>query len=342
MKKTITLVLLFAITSFSGWAQSISITNISPSVQAGNTLTVQYKYTSASPCRVSCGVYLMSGEFGWTWVSTVVWTEVNPAPAGTNLTGTFNLVIPGNTTPSANLTGTQNYKVQPVLSNLAGGWLAGDYTVNDYEITAPTTVQPAISVTSIPTSTQVGTNLTVNYKYTATSAGKVSIAVTKNGGVNPWDYISTVAFVELDPAAAGTDVTKSFTVAIPGGTTPTAGLTGNQNYRVTLELKDASNNWLAGDYSTINYNLTASLGVNDFDYNKLSAYPNPVRNVLKISNTGNLSNPSFRILNISGQTLQKSKNLNDEGIDVSGLKTGIYLLSVDSDKGSKQIKFIKK
>ena len=341
MKKKIILLLLFVIASLSGWAQSISITSISPSVQAGNTLTVGYTYTSAAACRVSCGVYLMDD---WTWVSTVVWTEVNPASSGTK-TGTFNVVIPAGTTPKLSLTGALNYKVQVILSNLSGGWLAGDYSVSNYNITAPLVAPPAVSFTAVPASTQVGTNLVVNYKYTSPSAGsKVAISVTKNGGANPWDYISTVSYMELDPAAAGTNVTESFTVAIPADTTPTAGLTGNQNYRVTLELKDAGGLWLAGDYNNINYIFTAApLGLNNKNLvNGLSVYPNPVTDVLKIANADKLANASFSIVDILGKTIAKSKALNNDAIDVSNLSSGVYILSVSSEGEAKKFKFQKK
>lgn len=64
-------------------------------------------------------------------------------------------------------------------------WIDGDYPATQLNFTAATAVAPAISVTSIPTSIQVGTDLIVNYKYTAASAGKVSAAVTKNGRTNP-------------------------------------------------------------------------------------------------------------------------------------------------------------
>ena len=458
MKKKITLLLLFVITSFSGWAQTINFTEVPSSTPIGTILTVSYEYTIASEGQVSCGISLYDDL---TYISYVNGSSLNPAPAGTNVTGTFNILIPGSTKLTSNLTGKQNYKVILELKNASGTWLVGDYSVQNYNFTASTVALPSISVTSIPTSSQAGTNLVINYKYTAASAGKVSAVVTKNGGVNAYDYISTVAFDQLDPAAPGTDVTGSFTlaipanttptasltgnenyrvilelkdasdnwlagnydnlnynvtvgtapyisvtsiptstpagtnliinykytatstgiisavvtknggvnaydyistvafnqidpsdvgtnvtgsitVAIPGDTTPTASLTGNENYRVTLELKDSSNNFVAGDYSNLNYTISPSLGTNDFNTDKFSVNPNPVENVLKIANTGNLSKASFRILNVSGQTVQKSKNLNDEGIDVSGLNTGIYILSVDSDKGSKQIKFIKK
>ncbi|KAB1153701.1 T9SS type A sorting domain-containing protein [Flavobacterium luteum] len=253
MKTKIILLLLFATTVFSGWAQSISVTSIPSSTQAGANLTVNYKYTSAVAGKVSIVVSKNGGVNEWDFISTVAFDQLDPAVAGTDVTGSFTLPIWDGTTPTAGLTGNENYRVTLELKDSSDNWLAGDYSNTNYNITAI----PSVSVTAIPSSTQAGTNLVLNYKYTAASAGKVSIVVTKNGGVNPWDYISTVVYNELNPAVAGIDVTGTFTVAIPGGTSPSCCLAGNENYRVTLELKDAGNNWLAGDYSNTNYNITA-------------------------------------------------------------------------------------
>jgi hypothetical protein len=336
MKNKITLALLLAITSFSGWSQSVSFTSVPTSTPIGTYITINYKYTLASAGRLVCGINLFND---WTYISTVGYAELNPAVAGTDVTGTFTILIPSGTTPTASLTGLQNYKINLELKDASNNYLTGDYSVQNYNFTAAPVI-PAISFTSVPTSTPVGTNLVINYKYTAPAAGGKVVC-----GINlfdDWTYISTVNYAELNPAVAGTDVTGTFTVLIPSDTTPTTSLTGLQNYKIGLELKDASDTWLAGDFNQ-NYNLTpSSLGINDFDYNKLSVYPNPVENVLKIDNTKDLSNLSFRIVNVAGQTVQKSKILNDEGINVSGLKTGIYFLSVNSENGSKQIKFIKK
>ena len=319
---------------------SISVTTLPNSTQAGSNLIVNYKYTAAAAGKITAVVTKNGGVNDYDFISTVAFTQLDPAVAGTDVTGSFTLAIPASTTPTASLTGNENYRIILELKDASNNWLAGNYDTVNYNITAGTA--PYISVTSIPTSTEAGTNLIINYKYTASATGKISAVVTKNGGVNDYDFISTVAFDELDPAAVGTNVTGSITVAIPADTTPSASLTGNENYRVTLELKDASNNFVAGDYSNINYTISPSLGTYDFNSDRFSVYPNPVDNVLKISNTGNLSKASFRISNVSGQTVQKSNSRNKEGIDVSSLKTGIYLLSVDTDKGGKQIKFIKK
>ena len=102
----------------------------------------------------------------------------------------------------------------------------------------------------------MGTEIAVHYKYTATISGKVTFFISKNGGDNAWDYISTVAYSE-NTSSVGNDLKGSFTVLIPAETTPTSALIGNHNYRIKLELKDSSNTWLAGDYSTVGYNFTA-------------------------------------------------------------------------------------
>lgn len=342
--KTLVLFLLLCISiSFSGIAQSVTITSVlTTPVAVGTVLKVDYKYTVAADSYIFCGINLLND---YTYISYVAGQGLDLAVAGTDVTGSFNITIPSGTTPTANLTGLQNYKIAIELKSLPSyTWIAGDYPATKLNFTAATAVTPAVSATSIPTSTQVGTNLAVSYKYTAASSGKVSVAVTKNGGTNPWDYISTVGYVELDPAAAGTNVTGVFNVAIPADTTPTSALTGNQNYRVTLELKDAGANWLAGDYSTVVYNFTAApLGIDKKNLiNGLSVYPNPVSDVLKIANAENLVNASFRIVDILGKTVIQSKALSNNTIDVSNLSSGVYVLSVSSEDGAKQFKFQKK
>lgn len=342
MKKKITLLLLFILTSFSVGAQSpsVSFTSVPTSTAIGTFITINYKYSIASAGKLSCGIALYND---WTWISTVGYSELNPAVAGTDVVGTFSIFIPEITTPTADLTGVQNYKINLELRDSNNNWLIGDYSVQNYNFTAAVT--PAVSITSIPTSTQVGNNLVVNYKYTAATAGKVAIGVSKNGGPNAWDYISTVGYLELDPAVAGTDVTGTFTIAIPGDTTPTSALTGNENYRVTLELRDAMNNWLAGDYSTINYNFTAStLSSSDFnlDTNEIFIFPNPVQNVLNLKNADNLTKATFSIFNVLGETMVQSKSLDKNAIDVSNLSAGLYILSINSGERKKLLKFQKK
>ena len=250
MKKTIILLLLFAITSFSGWAQSISFTSVPTSTEVGTVLTVSYKYTVATAGQIYCGISLYDDG---TYLSFINGQGLNTAAAGTDVTGTFNILIPTGTAPTSTLTGLRNYKMQIELRNASGGLLAGDYSVQNYNFTAASVTVPSISFTSVlSTATQVGTVLTVNYRYTAPAAGQISCGISL---LDDWTFVSYVGGDSLIPAAAGTNVTGSFNILIPSGTIPTASLTGLQNYKINIELKNAGGTWLAGDYPATQLNF---------------------------------------------------------------------------------------
>ena len=200
----------------------------------------------------------------------------------------------------------------------------------------------SVTITSVISNpVEVGTVLKVDYKYTVAADSYIFCGINL---LNDWTYISYVNGEGLNLAVAGTDVTGSFNITIPSGTTPSANLTGLQNYKIAIELKSLpSYTWIAGDYPPTQLNFTASLGIDKKNLaNGLSVYPNPVTDILKIANANNLSNASFSIVDILGKTVVQSKALNNDAIDVSNLNSGVYILSVSSEEGAKQFKFQKK
>ena len=88
----------------------------------------------------------------------------------------------------------------------------------------------------------------------------------------------------------------------------------------------------------------AVLGNEDFEFNKyLTVYPNPVNDLLKITSKQNIELRSMEIYNMIGQVIISVPNANGiSSIDVSSLSTGNYFLKVVSDKGTSNVKFIKK
>jgi hypothetical protein len=198
----------------------------------------------------------------------------------------------------------------------------------------------SITFTSSVSEVQIGTTVTINYQYTIPADGNIYCAI------NLYDdsaWSSMVADGSLSPAPAGTDVTGSFDFTIPTGTTQTSGLTGNFNYKLVIELSDSGWNWLSGDYPATQINLTNTpLSVNDLEntVEQISIYPNPAKNTIQITNFYTFTNPTVKIFSILGKEVYASKALNS-AIDVAMLKSGIYLVRIQSENKVETVKFIK-
>jgi hypothetical protein len=103
-----------------------------------------------------------------------------------------------------------------------------------------------------------------------------------------------------------------------------------------------------GDYSSFTNNpegnfdidVTTTLAVDTFGNNGFSAYPNPVKNILNISNSTEIS--KVQVVNLLGQEMiVKSMNETQGQLDVSQLSAGTYLVKVTSDNQVKTIKIVK-
>ena len=82
------------------------------------------------------------------------------------------------------------------------------------------------------------------------------------------------------------------------------------------------------------------LGSTDFDNNSFTAYPNPVKDMLNVSFTQNISDVS--VYNLLGQQmLLMNVNANKGQIDMSSLAAGTYLVKVNTENAVKTIKVIK-
>lgn len=157
--------------------------------------------------------------------------------------------------------------------------------------------------------------------------------------LDDWTYNSTITEDSVDPVAMGTDLTGSFVLNIPETTTLTADLTGNFNYKIKIELYDNGGNWITGDYPDTEIDIqdvTASL--EDVNAYGIVIYPNPVTDRLIIkSNVLNAN--TIKILDILGKTVKLINNAQyTEFIDVSNLRSGLYILTTDNQK---QFKFLK-
>ncbi|MNX55911.1 hypothetical protein D3C86_866870 [compost metagenome] len=83
-----------------------------------------------------------------------------------------------------------------------------------------------------------------------------------------------------------------------------------------------------------------SLSTNSFDNASFKAYPNPVRNLLNLSYTENMSD--IAVFNLLGQqVLSKKVNATESQIDMSTLTSGTYLVKVYVGNQVKTLKVVK-
>lgn len=78
-----------------------------------------------------------------------------------------------------------------------------------------------------------------------------------------------------------------------------------------------------------------------FEFLDISVYPNPAENFITIQTTRSID--SISIYNLLGSKILENMNYNQsKGLDISQLKSGIYLLHLESEGVTGVIKFIKK
>jgi hypothetical protein len=92
---------------------------------------------------------------------------------------------------------------------------------------------------------------------------------------------------------------------------------------------------------TLNYDATLSIEDKEVFNSVIKLYPNPVENVLQISNTSDIRINKVEIYTILGKKIQEIKNPKSS-LNISQLSKGIYLLNVFTEKGKITKKIVKK
>lgn len=81
------------------------------------------------------------------------------------------------------------------------------------------------------------------------------------------------------------------------------------------------------------------MGINDFNSNIFSIYPNPVKDVLHVQ-AKSTDNADYEIYHLAGQLVKKGQ-LNNGNINVSLLNKGVYVISIVQNGKKSSLKFIK-
>ena len=344
MKKQLLFIAL-CVTTFLN-AQSITITSAITTAEAGSTVTVDYTYTSTNASNyIYCGLNLYTET---TWESFVVGGEAAQSGAGTEVTGSISFTIPSSTALTADLASLENYKISIEMKEDTN-WtlLADDYPTTELTIVAAGTPSTdSIKITPAITTAEVGSTITVNYKYTSTAPSNYIYCAINTYSDETFDvWKATVVSGEATASSAGTDVTGSFSFTIPADLTLSSDLVSPENYKISIEMKEDSG-WslVADEFPTAEIAIVAAgtLSTNDVQtkLNNITVYPNPTKNTLQIKGVNSLDISNVKIVNILGKEVY-SFQLKNSNIDVSNLNAGIYIVTIQADTKFKRMKFIK-
>jgi len=109
---------------------------------------------------------------------------------------------------------------------------------------------------------------------------------------------------------------------------------------VTCTFSNIQQVWQHQGYPTCYVNIV--LSIDQLELFDFKIYPNPFMDRIHIENNG-LQQYGLSILNSLGQTVKQIQVNNDnQTIDLSELKAGIYLLRIDNGLNARTMKIIKK
>jgi Secretion system C-terminal sorting domain len=245
---------------------------------------------------------------------TPVYVGTCAAPENDNACSAQTIIVNAPPIPGGNLFSTlQDLEVAPPATScedsLFGGWCPLQVPSNTvwYNFVADPSGIARIT-TCLP-----GTNL------------DTQIAVYLAGDCN--DFAS-YTFVAANDDQIGLCADANIVYA---STLEMSGLTPGATYYIMVDGYGTSTN-------SFFIEVTAPVGVAESAKKKASIYPNPVKNVLTVSN---FSNGIATVYNAEGQiVITKSINGNNQ-IDVNSLSNGLYFIRLSNASASEMIKFIK-
>lgn len=158
---------------------------------------------------------------------------------------------------------------------------------------------------------------------------KMAIAVSTTGNTDPADFTVISTGTSIDVPVEWTEF--SF---------PLDTYAGQDIYIAIHYVSDDSFALLVDDFS-----VTADgvAGINDVLASKLTVFPNPVNNVITISSAENILLNGVQIADLNGRIVKSTQynNISNTEVNVSDLASGVYMMTISSDKGTATKKIVK-
>lgn len=297
-----------------------STTDMFHSVWTGNCDNLTLLPNSCSDANTSNPTSLTVGD--------TYYVRVNTYTATIGQTTTFDICIGTPPAPPAN----------DNLCNAIALTVDGDSTGNAYSLTSATaeTGEPAAACFN------GGVNGSTWFSFVAPASGEVTVSTDIAGGSLTDSEIAvyagtgvTCADLATLGAALGCDQ-DSGTVVNYNSILSVTALTPGDTYYIQVD------RWGTATAGTFGLTVVDSnpLSAASFSDKNFTYYPNPVKDVLNLSYTKNISNVA--VFNLLGQQMSsRTVNANQSKVDMSNLAAGTYLVKVTADNQVKTIKVIK-
>lgn len=198
-----------------------------------------------------------------------------------------------------------------------------------------------------------GTSVQNSASTVYTTSPTASISMTVEGEYNTCPILSntkTTTLVVIDSSANKlTDSTATATMsganyqwidcgtgmAVPGATSQVFLAPVSGNYQVAVSLNGCS------DTSSCYSFIVPVSSINETTIESLKIFPSPAESILTVT-TDAILITNISILDIKGRVVWNTSPLNSRStIDVSSLKSGVYLITVSTEKGKETRRFIK-
>jgi hypothetical protein len=225
----------------------------------------------------------------------------------------------GFTTVIFNATGQTTFNITGGKS-AAIGWIAQDQIA---DLTSPTFSLVGYSAATFAFNAKVG----YEYMVDPFPAGNLEAQISNDGGT-----LWTTLWVEEDQGVFVDYVTLPISLDL-------AAYVGQSNLKIRFYYTGND----ADSVSVDDVLVSGTLGVNEVLSSSFKTFPNPVNNVVTISNSENISLSKVTITDINGRTVKSidANNLSEIQINVSDLNAGVYFMNINSEAGKAVKKFIK-
>ncbi|WNM18306.1 T9SS type A sorting domain-containing protein [Flavobacterium capsici] len=235
------------------------------------------------------------------------------------------------------------------------GWNVGSIGAFNMDVTCTDVNPPAVNNQDCGTSLAVNVDgIIVNSDNSFGTVNSAQPTCDTFGSIQDvwFSFVAPTSGLVDCEVSLGTITSANFTVyeGACGSLTEVAG-TCNSNFTTTttenLTGLTAGNTYYVQVWSNSSEQGTFGLRLSDpslsntgFDNSTFTYYPNPVKNILNLSYSQNISH--VEVFNLLGQKMTSNDfNANTAQVDMSNLASGAYLVKVTSDNTTKTVRVIK-